>query len=113
MSISKFWLIVFTFQASTFLISCSDNSRFITEGEFDEEWPFTVNNGRIECLGDDYVIVFISDGARYALNEAARATEKYKDIEEIVKYDENYPGKQIRMDVSVIEFEALKLCDHD
>ncbi|MEQ8324362.1 MAG: DUF2511 domain-containing protein [Vicingaceae bacterium] len=92
--------------------ACSDSSKRLTASDFGDEWPFTVESGWIECNDDPFVIVFKADGHRYALNDAARATEKYEDVSVIVKEDPNYPGSQVKMDVSIIEFEGLKLCNH-
>ena len=93
------------------LSACSSNEKNISESDFKAAWPFTVSSGSIECLGNPYVIVFKTEGHTYALNDAARATDKYEDISVIVKDDPNYPGSNIKMDLSIIEFEGLKLCD--
>ena len=93
------------------LSACNSNEKRVSHSDFGDEWPFTVSSGHLECLGNPYVIVFITNGNTYALNDAARATEKYSDISEILKDDANYPGGKVKMDLSVIEFEGLKLCE--
>ena len=93
-----------------FLFACNSNEKHISDSDFGEDWPFSVSSGSVECLGDPYVIIFNSNGRTYALNDAARATEKFEDISVIVKADDNYPGGQVKMDLSIIEFEGLKLC---
>jgi hypothetical protein len=92
------------------LSGCSSSEKRVSDSDFGDEWPFTVDNGTVECLGDPYVIIFRSNGRTYALNDAARATEQYEDISVIVRTDDNYPGGQVKMDLSIIEFEGLKLC---
>ena len=94
------------------IASCTDNRKRISSKDFGEEWPLTVDGGWIECQGDSFVITFSTDGHRYALNDAARATEKFENISSIVRDDPNYPGGGIKMDVSIIEFEGLKMCNH-
>ena len=101
--------------AITFLVltACSSSQKNISEADFGEEWPFEVKSGTIECVGPEYIIIFESSGRTYALNDAARAADKYEDISVIIKADDNYPGGQVKMDISIIEFEALKLCDKE
>ena len=94
------------------MASCDDSSKRISKSDFGDDWPFSVESGTLSCQGDPYVIIFESGGRTYGLNDAARATEQYEEISVIVKTDENYPGGQVKMDISVIEFEGLKLCNH-
>ncbi len=92
------------------ITSCSKNTKRLSRSDFGDDWPFKVENGVVECL-DGHVVVFISGGESYALNDAARFSGDYKNLREIIRPDANYPGRKIKMDLSQIEFEGLKLCD--
>ena len=81
----------------------------MTKVEFGEDWPFNVESGNVKCV-DGNSVVFETNGNLYALNDAARLSGNYKNIREILRSDANYPGKKITMDLSLIEFEGLKLC---
>ena len=94
-------------------LACSGNSKNLLDKDFGDDWPFTVSGGTVQCLGESYVVIFKSNGVIYALNDAARATNEYKDIRSIIKIDENYTGRKILMDTSPIEFEGLKLCNRN
>ena len=93
-----------------FLISCSNNSKRVSSDDFIEEWPFTIENGSVQCL-DGYVVVFNANGKTYALNDAAKVTGDFENITEITRLDTNYPGRKIHMDISLVEFEGLRLCE--
>jgi hypothetical protein len=103
-------LIGLLFLVLTF-VACNGNQKQIKESDFGEEWPFTVKSGTVECTSDTYAVIFKSGGVSYALNDAARKSEMYVDINSILKSDTNYYGKEVRMDMSPIEFEGLKLCN--
>lgn len=92
------------------LSSCSNHSKRVGKSEFGDDWPFKVENGWVECV-DGHSVIFKANGDSYALNDAARLSGEYKNIREIIRPDANYPGKKIMMDLSLIEFEGLKLCD--
>ena len=92
------------------LMSCSNHSKTVSKSEYGEDWPFSVESGSVHCL-DGHVVVFEANGDSYALNDAARLSGDYKNIREILRPDANYPGRKIMMDLSLIEFEGLKLCD--
>lgn len=92
------------------LSSCADHSKLLLKADFGEDWPFRVEEGEVECL-DGYVVVFNAGGKSYALNDAARLSGKYENVKDIIRPDANYPGQKIMMDLSLIEFEGLKLCD--
>lgn len=92
------------------VIACSDNSKSLTKDEFGEDWPFNVESGKVYCV-DGIIVVFETNGNSYALNDAARLSGNYKNIRDILRPDANYPGKKITMDLSLIEFEGLKLCE--
>ena len=92
------------------LTSCGNHSKQLNKVDFGDDWPFKVESGKVECL-DGYVVVFKTGGKAYALNDAARVTDEFENIRDILRPDANYPGKKITMDLSLIEFEGLKLCD--
>ena len=101
---------VSVFLLAVLITSCSNHSKSLSKDEFGDEWPFSVEKGSVECL-DGHVVVFKANGDTYALNDAARLSGDYKNIRDILRPDANYPGRKIMMDLSLIEFEGLKLCD--
>ncbi len=100
--------------AGLFLIllaySCSNHSKKLNKEQYGDDWPFNVQSGTVQCIGE-FTIVFKANSEIYALNDAARLSGEYKNIREILRADANYPGRKIMMDLSLIEFEGLKLCD--
>lgn len=94
---------------SSAIFSCTDDSKLLSRNDFGEDWPFNVESGKVFCV-DGISVVFETNGNSYALNDAARLSGNYKNIREILRSDANYPGKKITMDLSLIEFEGLKLC---
>ena len=91
--------------------SCNTNEKLLSKSQFGAEWPFTVSSGTVECTGDPFMVIFKSGGISYALNNAAKQSNQFEDIEPIIKIDSNYQGRRIKMDLSPIEFEGLKLCN--
>lgn len=91
------------------LQGCADKGKLLTQKEYGEEWPLTVEECYVNCTGD-YAIVVQVDGKVYAVNEAARKMEQFENIDEITRINPNYPGEKVRMKLSEIEFEGLKLC---
>ena len=100
------WLVMLT-------LACNGNQKLLSNSDFGDEWPFTVNSGTVECLGDPFMVIFTSGGVSYALNDAAKSSGEFEEIEAILKIDENYQGRQVKMNTSLIEFEGLKVCDRN
>ncbi len=92
------------------LSSCNHQAKTLTKDQFPDTWPFKVESGSVECL-DGFAVVFRTNGKVYALNDAARHSDEFENIKEILRPDANYPGGKIMRDLSDIEFEGLKLCD--
>lgn len=78
----------------------------ISKTEYGEDWPFTVPQGYLKCVGTG-VVVFASGGAEYALNGAAE-TGGYAPIEAIGKIT-NVPGAA-RINIWSILDRGLNLC---
>ena len=90
--------------------SCSESSKILHKSDYGDSWPFSVEEGQVECI-EGFAVVFHSGNQTYALNEAARMNKQFGNIRDILRPDANYPGKKIMMDLSRIEFEGLKLCE--
>ena len=65
----------------------------VTKAEYGKKWPFTINEGYIDCIGYQEVVFKTNQGI-YALNETAKDTKDWKgdklwkDIDEIWAIDE-------------------------
>jgi hypothetical protein len=95
------------------ITACTNNKKHVSKGDYGQDWPFSVESGTVQCVGDELHIIFKADGSTYALNEAAKSSGEYDDVEDIIRSDANYPGRKIMMDLSAIEFEGLKLCNRN
>ena len=78
----------------------------ISETEYGKDWPFTVPQGYLKCVGTG-VVVFASGGAEYSLNSAAE-TGGYAPIEAIGK-PTKVPGAA-RINIWSILDRGLDLC---
>ncbi len=64
------------------LLSCGGNEKStpsgekVTKAEFGEAWPFTVDEGYVDCVGYKEVILRVDD-KDYSLNGQANGTKKY------------------------------------
>lgn len=122
------------------LLSCSENGpkvlneKNISKQEFGEKWPFTVDKGLIQCvqyeidgLAPDLTkgVIFIEDGKTYGVNGTAKSQGKtlgYEDIllilnddlkmkEEAMRLGASEKDATVKMDISPILDEGLKLCE--
>ena len=109
----KRFLSLISIALTLFIVSCTNNKKDLSKSDYGQDWPFSVENGTVKCTGSEYHIIFVSGGETYALNEAAKTSGEYHDIEDIIRPDANYPGRKIMMDLSAIEFEGLKLCNRN
>src|SRR5207249_970254 len=50
----------------------------------DGQWPFTVSEGVLMCDAP-HRVTFTANGARYALNGAAKSTGQFQDVNPIVR----------------------------
>jgi hypothetical protein len=76
---------------------------FVTRQQFSDEWPFTVDEGRLLCIpvgGGLHHALFLAGGTFYALNGTARSaaeSEGYIDVFEIWRDDPDAEGLKINM----------------
>lgn len=84
----------------------------ITQAEYGEKWPFTVESVELKCEGSPpAALVKAPDGKLYALNGSARtsaAANGWEDGRTITKPSVELP--QVPMSISDITGRALKLC---
>jgi hypothetical protein len=79
----------------------------VTKAEFGNIWPFTVDEGYVDCLGYKEV-VFRTQGGQYSLNGQAASTKKYLPIDPIWRDNPQIEGTKIPI-YSVIK-KGLDLC---
>jgi hypothetical protein len=82
----------------------------ITKQELGGEWAFIVDEGVLACDGKNGVgaVTFTSGGKTYALNGAAKQTNKYEPIDSIWADDPSIKGA--KKDIGSIIQRGLKLC---
>ena len=90
-------------------IGCSQDGNLLKQEDYPNEWPLTVDQCYVNCVGE-FAVIVIADGKKYAVNEAAKNMNQFENIDEITKINPNYPGQQVKMKLSDIEFEGLRIC---
>jgi hypothetical protein len=82
----------------------------ITKQELGGEWAFTVDDGVLACDGKNGVgaVTFTSGGKTYALNGAAKQTNKYEPVDSIWADDPSIKGA--KKDIGSTIQRGLKLC---
>lgn len=82
----------------------------VTAEEFGEDWPFTVDSGRLSCRAPRQAL-FRADGRTYPLNGAASARAMdhgYPALDRIWRDNPDIPGTKIS--VGPMISRALELC---
>lgn len=76
----------------------------------DGPWPFTVAQGDLGCAYESRVQIqtFSVNGVTYALNPAAKDTQRYVPVDAIWRQDPNAPGFKLNI-AEVIDY-ARTLC---
>jgi hypothetical protein len=66
----------------------------VTKEEYGDRWPFTVDEGYLDCVGFKEVILRVGR-KEYGLSGQAVGTEKYLDVDAIWKEDPQMKGTKI------------------
>jgi tetratricopeptide (TPR) repeat protein len=95
------------------LLAPPPSGRKVTRAEFGEDWPFTVEEGYVDCL---YIsdAVFRANGITYAINGTARSRAQergYADIYSIWRDDPGYSELDVKVNIGTIIAYALEECD--
>jgi hypothetical protein len=93
-------------------IAFAGETIYVTEKEYGDQWPFTVTEGQLGCIGGSRSIIFIANGKTYAvngmaLNQAGRMG--WSKIDEIWKKNPQIPGAGIS--IGTIIDKGLSLCN--
>lgn len=86
--------------------TASTDTGEISREEYGEDWPFTVESGRLECWRGS-AAVFVTDGTVYQLNGVAK-TMGHAPINPIWRDNPAIPGTKISLGPMIQR--ALKLC---
>lgn len=91
------------------LSACGKNGVEVTESQFGNEWPLTVDSGFISCLneGGTKLALFEHNGQTYQLNGAAQS-RGYMSVNSIWKDNPNIPGA--KMSIAPLINSALNEC---
>jgi uncharacterized protein DUF2511 len=79
---------------------------YVSHAEMGDAWPLTVEDGTIICSGT--AILLRTNRGLFAVNGAARAQRKWKDIRDITKPDPQVSG--LIMSVQPIIDRGLSVC---
>ncbi|MEE2566623.1 DUF2511 domain-containing protein [Hyphobacterium marinum] len=82
----------------------------VTAAEFGDDWPFTVDSGRLSCRAPRQAL-FYANGRTYPLNGAASARSMdhgYASLDRIWRDNPDIPGTKIS--VGPMISRALELC---
>ncbi|WP_404463095.1 YebY family protein [Vreelandella aquamarina] len=77
----------------------------ITSEEFGDKWPFTVDDGRIECR-EAGALVFVHGDFEYQLNGVA-TQQGYTSINSIWRWNPDIPGTRISITPIIQRAQAL------
>jgi hypothetical protein len=80
----------------------------ISKDTFSGEWPFTVDEGVLNCEGAG-AVTFTANGTTYAVNGTARGATSFPDVDPIWAKDPDRFAPRIYIG-DVIQ-EGLKLCE--
>ena len=86
---------------------CEEKGVKVTKAEYGEKWPFTVDEGYLDCLGN-HEVIFKVGRRQYALSGEAGATQKYLEVDLIWKEDPKMKGT--KMLIAPIIERGEKLC---
>ncbi|PDW02106.1 DUF2511 domain-containing protein [Candidatus Viridilinea mediisalina] len=67
---------------------------YVTRTDYRDQWAFTVDEGTIQCLPGNHVVLQTRQGV-YALNGTASGSGRYKPLEEIWLPNPSIPGTKI------------------
>jgi len=79
----------------------------VTESEYGDKWPLTVDSGEIECIDDYFIVFHVTNGKTYALNGAA-TSRGFPEIDPIWRDNPNLPG--IKINIGPLIGRGLALC---
>lgn len=83
----------------------------ITEDEYGEEWPLTVEAARLWCQPPQLVLLE-ADGQTYAVNGAAQSHLNYPAIDPVWRDDPDMPaGVDARVSIAPLIRRGLGMCD--
>lgn len=96
--------------AMTLILACSGGSEdagVVSAADFGDQWPLTVDGGKIECLAGSAIVIRVAS-TTYQLNGAA-AAQGFRDIDPIWKAN---PNPNIpKMNIGPLVSYGLDLCD--
>lgn len=84
------------------------NQVTVSQAEYGTEWPFSVDEGVVECTGGD-VVTFTADGVTYLLDGPAMRQDLGAQIGPVWLDDPNLDGH--KMNLGSLISRGLDLCD--
>ncbi|MCE5322356.1 YebY family protein [bacterium] len=99
------------------LTGCGSSGTKITQAEYGDKWPFTVNEGTLSCRETGRVVgttkmvevTFTANGITYALNGTAKQNNSYANVDSIWAKDTSLPGT--KKDIGPIIDRGLALAN--
>lgn len=100
------WLVTALVVGTVVVLSMGGGKR-VTAEEFGQDWPFSVNEGSVNCEGNS-ALTFTSRGTVYALNGNATAYLKAADLAPIWLDDPKFPDLGVKKNVGPV-FDLAEL----
>lgn len=85
----------------------------ISRADMGVQWPLTVNEGRLTCIGSGHAgaVVFVApDGTNYALNGTASSQLAHVTNIQKITADDPRLGPDVKKDVGPLIHRGLRLC---
>lgn len=94
--------------------SSGSNERYVSQADYGDAWPLTLDGGMLRCEGPGAVSFTSSEGIVYSINGTAKAWSRtnnlaWKDIDTIWADDPSAGGR--KMNVGPLVAGGLALCD--
>lgn len=92
------------------VIGCGGAGVEVTEKEYGDDWPLTVESAELRCE-EPSVVIAEADGTTYALNGAAQQ-EGYPPVDPIWRDDPEAPeGVDMKVSLRPLNDRGLELCE--
>jgi Protein of unknown function (DUF2511) len=95
-------------QPNTGIYAATSDAGKITKKDFGDEWPFTVNEGILECRAN--AVLFTTQGITYAINGRALSYKVGVDIRESTIWAPNPEIPELKKNLGPIITRGLALC---
>lgn len=90
-----------------FVTACAGGGAEVSRSDYGQEWPLTVDQGKLRCESPSAVVFTAPDGSEYAINGAA-STQGYAEIDPI--WRNNPDISEAKVNIGPLIDDGLALC---